>query len=221
MARAATWQRPGVPRVAAVAPDVETPAEGAHYDYRRVERYYSTLRQALPPHIAILATVPWPSEKRVGSYPYGTTAKHADAWIPMAYWYNRSPSVVTGTSMAYLSRFGKPVMPVGQGYDGRLDAPYLAPDPAPDRSVQAFIDKARGHGAQSVSLWSWQTTGDLQWGVLADAAGTIGPSAAPAAAAQAGAAPSAAPSPDAAQQARAEKAQERAPGRKRANRPRG
>ena len=84
----------------------------------------------------------------------------------MAYWYNRRPWVVTTTSMDWLKRFGKPVMPVGQGYDGRLDAPYLAADPAPDRSVQAFVNAARESGAQSISLWSWQTTGQLQWDVL-------------------------------------------------------
>lgn len=118
--------------------------------------------------------MPWPSEKRTGSYPYAATAPWSDAFIPMAYWYNRDPSVVTETSMTWLARYGMPVMPVGQGYDGRLDAPYLAEDPDPGGSVAAFIDVARKHGAQSVSLWSWQTTGDLQWAALTEAAGTVG-----------------------------------------------
>ena len=169
LVQAATWQRPGVPRVAAVAPDVETAAEGTRLSADAVTRYYATLRAELPPEIAVLATVPWPSEKRTGSYPYAETAVYSDAFVPMAYWYNRRPWVVTATSMDWLKRFGKPVMPVGQGYDGRLDAPYLAADPAPDRSVQAFVNAAREAGAQSISLWSWQTTGDLQWGVLARA----------------------------------------------------
>ena len=169
LVQAATWQRPGVPRFAAVAPDVETAAEGTDLGGDRVRRYYATLRAELPPDVAVLATVPWPSEKRTGSYPYAETAVHSDAFVPMAYWYNRRPWVVTTTSMDWLKRFGKPVMPVGQGYDGRLDAPYLAADPAPDRSVQAFVNAARESGAQSISLWSWQTTGDLQWGVLARA----------------------------------------------------
>jgi hypothetical protein len=166
MAAAATWSRPGVPRVAAVAPDVETAAEGTRLTPHAVLRYYRELRRQLPPEIAVLATVPWPSEKRIGSYPYAETAAHSDAFVPMAYWYNRAPSVVTETSMQYLGQFGLPVMPVGQGYDGRLDAPYLPEDPDPTASVQAFVDAARAGGAASVSLWSWQTMYPQAWDVL-------------------------------------------------------
>ena len=169
MARAALYRKAGAPRVAAVAPDVETGSEGTHLSARGIDLYYSTLRQLLPPHVAILPTVPWPSEHRLHSYPYDRTARFADAIVPMAYWYNRDPARVTATSMRVLKRYGKPVMPVGQGYDGRLDAPYLAADPHPDASVQAFLTTAREHGAQSVSLWSWQTTGAKQWRVLARA----------------------------------------------------
>ena len=169
MARAATGRIPGVPRVAAVAPDIETAAEGTRLRADSVAHYYRVLRQSLPRDVAILATVPWPSEKRTGFYPYAESAAHSDAFIPMAYWYNRSPQTVTATSMDYLARFGLPVMPVGQGYDGRIDAPYLPPDPDPAASVQSFVDTARAHGARSVSLWSWQTTGGPQWQVLARA----------------------------------------------------
>ncbi len=180
MAVAASWSRPGVPRVAAVAPDIETATEGTRITADGVRRYYTALRAALPPDIAILATVPWPSEKRIGKYPYAETAPHTDAWIPMAYWYNRPPAAVTEIAMSYLAQFGKPVMPVGQGYDGRLDAPELLADPAPDRSVQAFVDVARAGGAPSISLWSWQTTGPLQWGVLQRAGAGFAPAAPPA-----------------------------------------
>lgn len=169
MARAALYRKAGAPRVAAVAPDVETGSEGTHLSARGIDLYYSTLRRLLPPHIAILPTVPWPSEHRISSYPYDRTARFADAIVPMAYWYNRDPARVTATSMRVLKRYGKPVMPVGQGYDGRLDAPYLAEDPHPDASVHAFLTTAKEHGAQSVSLWSWQTTGAKQWRVLARA----------------------------------------------------
>jgi hypothetical protein len=166
LARAAWWHQPGVPMVAAVAPDIETASEGTHATRSSIERYYRTLRKALPARVAILATVPWPSENRVNRYPYVRTARHADAIIPMAYWYNRSPSRVTRTSMRVLQQYGKPVIPVGQGYDGRLDAPYLDPDPHPGKSVTAFVTAARMSGAQSISLWSWQTTGSQQWSAL-------------------------------------------------------
>ncbi|MBK5306923.1 MAG: hypothetical protein JJD92_09575 [Frankiaceae bacterium] len=166
LARAAWWHQPGVPMVAAVAPDIETASEGTHATRSSIERYYRTLRASLPARVAILATVPWPSEKRINSYPYIRTVRHADAIIPMAYWYNRSPSRVTRTSMRVLKAYGKPVIPVGQGYDGRLDAPYLSADPHPGKSVTAFVTAARMSGAQSISLWSWQTTGSQQWSAL-------------------------------------------------------
>jgi hypothetical protein len=166
LAYAAWFAVPGAPQVAAVAPDVETAAEGTQVSAEAVSVYYATLRAELPPHVAILATVPWPSEKRTGWYPYAQTAAQSDAFVPMAYWYNRRPEDVTWTSMAWLSQFGLPVMPVGQGYDGRIDAPYLPPDPDPAGSVQRFVDHARMGGAQSISLWSWQTTGLPQWDVL-------------------------------------------------------
>ncbi|MCW2599988.1 MAG: copper amine oxidase-like protein [Frankiales bacterium] len=175
MARAARFSCPGCPRVAAVAPDVETAAEGTRIGEQTVARYYSTLRRALPRDVAILATVPWPSEMRTGHYPYARTASLVDALMPMAYWYNRSPAVVTATSMAYLRRFHKPVMPVGQGYDGRIDAPNLAADPDPGGSVRSFLRTAKRRGARSVSLWSWQTTGGQQWAALAGARGLFRP----------------------------------------------
>jgi hypothetical protein len=163
LARAAKYRCAGCPIVAAVAPDVETAAEGTKISAATVRAYYITLRQQLPSYISILATVPWPSEKRTGRYPYAMTAAFADAILPMAYWYNRSPMEVTGTSMRWLKRFHRPIMPVGQGYDGRLDAPYLKPDPRPGSSVLAFLRTAKAGGAKAVSLWSWQTTGRQQW----------------------------------------------------------
>ena len=180
LAKAAWWRRPGVPMIAAVAPDIETRSEGTYATPSSIERYYRTLRKALPARVAILATVPWPSEKRIHSYPYTRTALHTDAFIPMAYWYNRSPSRVTATSMRVLKRYGKPVFPVGQGYDGRLDAPYLKPDPAPGKSVDAFVFAARYSGATSISLWSWQTTGGQQWSALKRASKRYAPAPTPA-----------------------------------------
>ena len=175
LARAATFHCGGCPRVAAVAPDIETAAEGTHIGDAAVARYYTTLRRLLPADVAILATVPWPSELRTGRYPYARTAALADALMPMAYWYNRSPALVTTTSMRFLTRFKRPIMPVGQGYDGRLDVPWLRPDRHPGLSVRAFLVTAKRGGATAVSLWSWQTTGSQQWSALLMAHGMFRP----------------------------------------------
>lgn len=163
LAAAANYTCRGCARVAAIAPDVETASEGTHLSGPALQRYYTVLRDRIPTNIAILATVPWPSELRTGRYPYRQTAALADAIMPMAYWYNREPAVVTATSMRYLKQFHRPVMPVGQGYDARLDAPYLPVDRNPGLSVLAFLRTARAEGAQAVSLWSWQTAGPQQW----------------------------------------------------------
>ncbi len=166
LALAAGYRCHGCPTVAAVAPDVETAAEGTRIGVAQVTLYYRALRQHLPRNMAILATVPWPSEVRVGRYPYQRTASLTDAMMPMAYWYNRSPAGVTATSMSYLRRFHRPLLPVGQGYDGRIDAPYLAADPHPGESVRAFLLQAHRAGARAVSLWSWDTAGSPQWRAL-------------------------------------------------------
>jgi len=60
LAKAARFRAPGkgTPRVSAVAPDIETPAEGTHTSGLAVTRYLRALRHYLPKGTAILATVP-------------------------------------------------------------------------------------------------------------------------------------------------------------------
>jgi hypothetical protein len=174
LARAARTSFGGV-RVAAVAPDIETGAEGTASSTARVRRYLVTLRRALPRGVAILATVPWPSGYRVGRFPYATVAAHSDALLPMAYWYDNSPATVTAASIRYLRRFHKPIQPVGQGYDGAIDVPSL-PHNDLRRQVPIFFRTAHGLGVRAVSLWSWQAAPPVTWKALA-AASRLFPSA--------------------------------------------
>jgi hypothetical protein len=152
-------------RVAAVAPDIETPAEGTYNAAWRVSLYLNTLRRALPADVSILTAVPWPSRFRIGDYPYGVVAAHSDVLVPMAYWYNNRPTDVTARSIWYLRRFHRPVQPVGQGYDGRLDVPGLRHNNL-SRQVPAFFWTAHAHGARAVSLWSWQAAPPAAWHAL-------------------------------------------------------
>lgn len=168
LARAAKLVAPGGGRVSAVAPDIETPAEGTHSTRGAVRLYLTTLRKLLPSSVPILATVPWPSSSRVGHYPYATVAAHSDALLPMAYWYNNSPTAVTAASVKYLRQFHRPVMPVGQGYDGRLDVPSLPPNNLA-KQVPAFFAAAHQMGARAVSLWSWQSAPNATWRALKSA----------------------------------------------------
>ena len=154
--------------VAAVAPDIETPAEGTFNAAWRVRIYLRVLRQHLPKGVTILSTVPWPSSYRTGDYPYGTVAARSDVLVPMAYWYNNSPGYVTDRSIRYLRRFHKPVAPVGQGYDGRLDVPSL-PHNDLSHQVPVFFRTAARAGARAVSIWSWQSAKSATWNALARA----------------------------------------------------
>jgi hypothetical protein len=166
LAAAANFVVKGAPRVAAVAPDIETGAEGTHVSAAAVDKYLSTLRRLIPKSIAIIGVTPWPSEHRVGKYPYAHVAKYADALAPMAYWINRDPATVTKQSMHRLSRFKKPVLPIGQAYDPRIDVPGLRYGPPSRGDVQAFFDMAAKMGAPSASLWVWQFASTGQWQAL-------------------------------------------------------
>jgi hypothetical protein len=168
LAAAARYRPPGrgIPRVLAVAPDIETRAEGAESTAKRVQLYLRTLRKLLPRGTSILSTVPWPSESRRGKFPYGTVARYSNAIMPMTYWYNRSPAGVTSYSVRWLRRYHRPVFPVGQGYDSKLDASFL-PHSNQAREVGAFMRTARAARVSHVSLWSWQTAGKAQWHALA------------------------------------------------------
>jgi hypothetical protein len=154
------------PRVSAVAPDIETPSEGTFNAAWRVRLYLSALNRHLPKGVTVLGTVPWPSSYRIADYPYGTVAAGSDALVPMTYWYNNPPAMVTARSIGYLrDRFHLPVMPVGQGYDGKLDVPSLRHNKL-GREVPNFLRTARQHGARAVSLWSWQAAPPVAWRAL-------------------------------------------------------
>jgi hypothetical protein len=166
LARAARVGRPGGGQhVSAVAPDIETPAEGTFNAAWRVRAYLSALHRHLPKGVTILTAVPWPSRYRIRDYPYATVAAHSNALVPMAYWYNNPPAMVTGRSISYLRRFHKPVQPVGQGYDGKLDVPSLRHNHL-GREVPTFFRTAHRYGARAVSLWSWQAAPPTAWRAL-------------------------------------------------------
>jgi hypothetical protein len=171
LAAAARFTVPGAPRVAAVAPDIETGSEGTKLSSQRVAVYLSTLRKLLPNDVSIIGVMPWPSEKRAANYPYGQVARFSDALAPMAYWVNRDPATVVSQTMLRLRQFRKPVLPIGQAYDPRIDVPTLRWG-APSRGqVAAFLGTARRLGAPSASLWVWQFAKLDHWRALQAARG--------------------------------------------------
>lgn len=166
LAAAARFTVKGAPRVAAVAPDIETGSEGTKLSAARVDQYMRTLRTLLPWNVAIIGVTPWPSEHRVGKYPYANVARYSDALAPMAYWINRDPATVARQSMQRLRVFKKPVLPIGQAYDPRIDVPSLSLGPPSRAQVVAFLHTAKKYGAPSASLWVWQFASRDQWSAL-------------------------------------------------------
>jgi hypothetical protein len=169
LAAAANFRVPGAPRIMAVAPDIETGAEGTKLTGHAVDTYLKTLRRLLPNDVSIIGVVPWPSEKRLGRYPFDVVAKWSDAVAPMAYWVNRDPATVVRQSMQRLGRYRKPVLPIGQAYDPRIDVPTLKWGPPSRAQMDAFFRTADAQGAESVSLWVWQFASPDQWKALAAA----------------------------------------------------
>ncbi len=171
LAAAANFRAPGTgtPRVAAVAPDIETGAEGTHISGPAVATYLTELRRLIPKDTPIFGVIPWPSEKRLGKYPYSSVAKRVDALVPMAYWINRDPVVVTRQTMRRLKVYGKPIMPVGQAYDPRIDVPTLQLGPPSQAQIDAFLATARKEGAPAASLWVWQFAKPGHWTAVSSA----------------------------------------------------
>lgn len=166
LAAAARFRVPGAPRVAAVAPDIETGSEGTILSNGRVDTYMKTLRRLLPDDVSIIGVTPWPSEKRLGRYPFGGVAKYSDALAPMAYWVNRDPATVARQTMQRFKKYGKPIIPIGQAYDPRIDVPGLKWGPPSQAQVTAFLKTADKHGAPGASLWVWQFASKGQWQAL-------------------------------------------------------
>jgi len=146
----------------AIAPDVETSAEGTFATARRIELYLSLVRSfaGLRP---VAATVPRPTPSRLAEFPYAVFPGYADLFTPMIYWSCNEPGALVQESMITLGRL-LPVAPVGQGYDmgsegGRSGLPTFA-------ETWRFLDVASRGGAVGASLWTIEQAGGGQWDAL-------------------------------------------------------
>ena len=146
----------------AIAPDVETTAEGTHASPRRVELYLSLVRSYAGDR-PVAATVPRPTPQRIATFPYASFAPYADVFVPMVYWSCKEPGALVAESLSFLGRW-LPVAPVGQAYDmgsegGRVGVPTQA-------ETWRFLDAAKRGGAVGASLWTIEQVGPGQWTAL-------------------------------------------------------
>ncbi|MGC1511572.1 MAG: peptidoglycan-binding domain-containing protein, partial [Acidimicrobiales bacterium] len=84
---------------------------------------------------------------------------------PMVYWLNRQPDTDAGPAVAYFrDLFGKPVIPVGQAYDGGPEGGR--PGPPPPDEINRFLVASEEAGAVGASFWSWQHADQLIWDAI-------------------------------------------------------
>ena len=152
-------------RMDSFSADIETASEGVNLTAEGALAYGAKLRELVGPDYPLIATVPRPSPKRW--FPFAEATQHFDAIAPMVYWQNRDPANDVAQAIADLAPFSKPVLPIGQAYDG---GPEGGPaGPPPKDALVRFMDTALAKGAVGVSFWVWHhATGD-HWSAIDDA----------------------------------------------------
>jgi hypothetical protein len=131
-----------------------------------VQVYGSLLRAGVGPSKLLIAAVPRPSPQTLARYPYGDVVQHFDAVAPMIYWLNREPGADVADAMKYLARFNKPLMPIGQAYDGGPEGGR--PGVPPRAELLRFMEVAKQYHAAAVSFWSWQAANLQVWDAIRD-----------------------------------------------------
>jgi hypothetical protein len=167
------YTSPSGDRLDGFSADIETINEGSHVSPAIALAYGKALREIAGPDFTLVATVPRPSPRNRPTYPYGEIVESFDAIAPMIYWLNRQPDTDVNGAMDELAKFGKPVFPVGQAYDGKAEG-GRAGVPPPEE-LQRFMRTALAKGAPGVSFWSWQAADGEAWAAIRDAFEYRGP----------------------------------------------
>src|SRR4029077_6268629 len=128
--------------------------------------YGEHLRQRVGPNYPLLAVVPRPSTQLV-DYPFDQVTAQFDAIVPMVYWLNRDPVSDVVGALDALRKYNKPLMPIGQAYDGSAEG---GPHGVPGRGqLLQFSQAAEAHGAVGISWWSWQHADQQAFDAIRDA----------------------------------------------------
>ena len=167
------YTSPSGDRLDGFSADIETINEGSHVSPQVALDYGRALREIAGPNFTLIATVPRPSPRNRPTYPYAEIVESFDAIAPMIYWLNRQPDTDVIGAMDELAKFGKPVFPVGQAYDGKPEG-GRAGVPPPEE-LQLFMRTALEKGAPGVSFWSWQAANGAAWSAIRDAHEYRGP----------------------------------------------
>jgi hypothetical protein len=149
-------------RIDAFSADIETGSEGVSLTAEGAAAFGAKLRELAGPGYPLIATVPRPSPKR--AFPFAEATAAFDAIAPMVYWQNRDPVTDVAGAIDYLAQFGKPILPIGQAYNG---GPEGGPDRDPPKEqLVAFMNTAMAKGAVGVSFWVWNHATAEQWSAI-------------------------------------------------------
>ena len=151
-------------RIDGFVPDIETGAEGTNLTAEGAAAYSQALRAAVGDDYPLIACVPNPTPRRMETFPYAAIIPSFDAVAPMVYWLNRQPDTDVAHAVTWLSQFGKPVIPIGQAYDGGPEGGR--PGPPPPDEIQRFLATAARYGATGASFWSWQHATPEIWDAI-------------------------------------------------------
>ena len=153
-------------RVDGYVADIELRSMGVNVTPLTATTFGSQLRKAVGPNYPLIACVPRPSPALV-TYPFAEVVAHFDAIAPMVYWLGRDPAADITNAIRDLSVYGKPIIPVGQAYDGAAEG---GPAGVPPRDqLLRFMEAADAAGAIGVSWWSWQHADQQAWDAVRDA----------------------------------------------------
>jgi hypothetical protein len=158
---------PGGDHLDGFASDIETSSEGTEFTSAGVAAYGAALRKAAGPSTLLVAVVPNPTPQMRLKYNYVAVLPEFDAVAPMVYWLNRDAALDTANALHFLAQYGKPLMPIGQAYDGGPEGgPPGVPPPA---ELRRFIEVSKQYGAVAVSFWSWQHANPPAWDAIKNA----------------------------------------------------
>jgi hypothetical protein len=151
----------------AFSSDIETHHEGVNISVPVADTYSRRLRELVGPKYPLIATIPRPRYNR--GFPFAEIARQFDALAPMVYWLARDPAVEVEQAVTDLAGLGKPLMPVGQAYDPRVDGG--PPGPPPKEHLVRFIQAAKTRGVTTYSFWVWHHATPDHWAAIREARG--------------------------------------------------
>jgi hypothetical protein len=136
--------------------DAETQYEGK---YAAAQQYMGALRAAVGPAYPIgLTSFPYVDYHPRLPYSVFLAPGGAQANLPQVYWKDIGGTVdaVSARTVANNRIYGTPIAPLGQTYGN-----------PPAEDLARFRSLWAAYGSAGLSWWSWQATGEAEWGVLA------------------------------------------------------